>query len=686
MDQKLNLKWGVLSTGRIARTFAEGVLRSKHGKLVAVGSRSQKDANAFALDFGIARAHGSYEALLADPDVEAVYISPPHPFHAEWAIKAAEANKHILCEKPLTMNHAQAMVVIDAARKHDVFLMEAFMYRCHPQTHKLIELIRSDAIGTVRVIQATFSFQMGFQADHRIYNNALGGGGILDVGCYPVSMSRLIAGAASGKDFLNPIAVSGAGKLNDVTGVDNYAVGVMKFENGIVAQIATGVSVEQENVVRIFGDKGSLLVTAPWLLSIRGGTSDIVLNRNGKREIIEIKTDEWLYGIEADTVAEAIRVGKRQANSPAMSWDDTLGNIRALDAWRAAIGLEYAQEKHDAPEMKQAVGNRAIKTIDERVGGRHSSVNRSISSSEMPYAQLDGIDKPLSRLVMGIDNQENIAHLSAMCDDFVERGGNVFDTAHIYGNGKSEVLLGQWLRNRNIREQLVILDKGAHTPFCTPNDLVSQFRISLERLQLDYVDIYMLHRDNSEVPVGEFVDVLNDLHRASQLRVFGGSNWSAERIDAANEYARSRGLRGMTVLSNNFSLAQMVEPPWTGCISASDSAFRTWLTKTQTPLFAWSSQARGFFLPHVTPDFRSDEEVRRCWFSDDNFERKRRAEELAKKYNVMPINIALAYVLNQQFPTFPLIGPRTIEETRTSMFAFYATLTPDEVSWLNLET
>lgn len=665
----MKLHWGILATGNIARAFAEGVRHSKTGTLLAVGSRSQPAADRFADAFDIPRRYASYEALLADPEVDAVYISTPHPFHAEWAIKAAEAGKHILCEKPLTLNYPQAQAVIEAARANDVFLMEAFMYRCHPQTAKLVELIRLRVIGDVGVIHATFSFHARVGPEHRLINNALGGGGILDVGCYPVSMARLIAGAALGSDFADPIKVAGAGKLNALTGTDEYAVGVLEFAGGIVAHIASGVMLNQRSVVHIFGTEGNILVTAPWTPARYGGVTDIIVQRNGEpKRIIEIESTEWLYSLEADTVAQYIE--RRQAPSPAMSWDDTLGNMRTLDRWRAAIGLTYAQEQADAPEMKLTVARRPLaRRRDHR----------------MRYGQIAGLTKPISRLVMGVDNQDNIASTSVMLDAFFEQGGNAFDTAFIYGGGKHETLLGQWIKNRGVREEVVILDKGAHTPFCTPEDLNRQFMISLERLQTDYVDIYMMHRDNPQVPVGEFVDVLNEHFRAGRMRIFGGSNWTIERIEAANAYAAERGLQGLSALSNNFSLARMVEPPWDGCISASTPEFRQWLTQTQMPLLPWSSQARGFFLDDTSPTFTADPERVRCWFSDDNFERLRRARELAAKHHVLPINIALAYVLHQPFPTFPLIGPRTLRELYTSLPALDVSLTPDEVKWLNLE-
>jgi predicted dehydrogenase/aryl-alcohol dehydrogenase-like predicted oxidoreductase len=670
------LRWGLLAAGNIAKAFANGVKHSQTGELVAVGSRTQASANKFADEFGIPNRHGSYEALLADLQVDAVYISTPHPHHAEWIIKAAEAKKHILCEKPLTLNYPQAMAAIEAALRNDVFLMEAFMYRCHPQTAMIVELIKQGAIGEVKMIEATFGFNARFNAEHRLFANALGGGGILDVGCYPVSMARLVAGAALGRDFANPVKLTGAGKLNATTGVDEYAAATLEFEGGIVAQVATGVMLNQRNVVQVFGSEGNLLVTSPWIPARQGGVTDIVIHRNGEpKRVVEIKSDAWLYGIEADTVAQNIE--RRQAPSPAMSWDDTLGNMRTLDQWRQAIGLTYAEEKADAPEMKVTVRRSSLSPLPAGEG-------RGVRAN-MNYASIPGVDKPMSRVILGVDNQESIAYGSVVFDAFFEAGGNTFDTAFIYMGGRSEVIFGQWLKNRNIREQVVVLDKGAHTPFCTPADLDKQFRISLERLQTDYVDLYAMHRDNPEVPVGEFVDVMNQHHQAGRMKVFGGSNWTIERFKAANDYAAKNGLQGLSFLSNNFSLARMIEPPWAGCMSASTDVFRSWLTEKQVPLLPWSSQARGFFLDDTSPEFKADPERVRCWFSDDNFERLGRARELAKKYGVSALNIALAYVLHQPFPTFPLIGPRTLSELRTSLPALNVPLTPDEVKWLNLE-
>ena len=660
------LAWGILGTGRIAKIFAGGLASAKTGKLVAVGSRTQTGADAFGEKWEVPHRHSSYEALLADKDVQAIYISTPHPIHAEWAIKAAEAGKHVLCEKPIALNHAEAMAIVEAARRNDVFLMEGFMYRCHAQTAQLVELIRSGAIGEVRVIEATFSFAIPFNTGSRLLNNALGGGGILDVGGYCTSMARLIAGAASGKAFAEPVHVSGAAHIGPISRVDEYATATLTFPGDIIAQLFAGVQLNAEDAVRIFGTQGSIFVPSPWLPARNAGTSTIIINKYAeeKTQEITIESATGPYAIEADAVAAYLDA--RQA--PYMSWDDTLGNMRTLDRWREAIGLVYDAERPEA--QTQTVHRRPLAV---RAG------------NNMKYGHIPGVEKPVSRVVMGVDNQVTMPPAAVMLDDFFEQGGNCFDSAYIYAGGKCEQILGQWVKNRGIREQVVLLDKGAHTPNCTPEKLTSQLLVSLERLQTDYVDIYMLHRDNLEVPVDEFVSVLNEHKAAGRIRAFGGSNWSIERVEAANKWAAEHGLTGFAAISNNFSLARMVDPVWAGCISASDAASRAWLTKTGIALMPWSSQARGFFTGRAHPDDHSDPELVRCWYSDDNFRRLERTNALAKERGVLPINIALAYVLSQPFPTFPLIGPRTLSETRTSLPALDIALTPSELRWLNLE-
>jgi aryl-alcohol dehydrogenase-like predicted oxidoreductase len=165
------------------------------------------------------------------------------------------------------------------------------------------------------------------------------------------------------------------------------------------------------------------------------------------------------------------------------------------------------------------------------------------------------------------------------------------------------------------------------------------------------------------------------------MKVIGGSNWSLERVDAFNDYARKHGKTGFTVMSDNLSLARMVDPPWPGCVTANDPARLAWHKKTGMALLSWSSQARGFFV-YGDPTYKADADLVRCWYSAENFARLERAKELAKKKNVAPLQINMAWVLTQAFPTFALMGPRTIEETRTSMEGMKVALTPEEVVWL----
>src|SRR5690606_18710310 len=199
-------------------------------------------------------------------------------------------------------------------------------------------------------------------------------------------------------------------------------------------------------------------------------------------------------------------------------------------------------------------------------------------------------------------------------------------------------MLGWWLKNRGVRKECVVIGKGAHTPHCDPKSITQQLLITLDRLQTDHLDIYIMHRDNLEIPVGEFVDVLNEHVAAGRIKVFGGSNWTLKRVDEANEYARKNGKQGFGLVSNNFSLARMVDPVWSGCIQSADRESRQWFQDRGLPLFAWSSQARGFFLDgRAAPDKKDDAELVRCWYAPDNFQRLERARELAKKKGVLPI-------------------------------------------------
>jgi len=338
-----SVAWGLLGTGKIARVLAHGLAESRSSRLVAVGSRTQAAAEAFGDACAVPRRHGSYEALLADPEVQVIYIATPHPQHAEWAIKAAEAGKHVLCEKPLALNYAEALAIVEAARRHDRFLMEAFMYRCHPQTTKIVQLVRDGVIGRVRLIQAAFSYDTPAASPSRALRHELGGGGILDVGCYATSMARLIAGAATGAAVAEPLDVKGCGHIDAASRVDVSAIAALLFPEGILATLTTGVQLSGENSVRIVGSAGTIDVPDPWVPGRAAGHSRLTVHRAGSPDPREItvETTQGLYALEVDTVARYLE----QRQAPAMTWDDTLGNMRTLDRWRASIGLVYDMEK-----------------------------------------------------------------------------------------------------------------------------------------------------------------------------------------------------------------------------------------------------------------------------------------------------------------------------------------------------
>lgn len=665
------LNWGIIGTGAIAKAFAHGLQQSKFGNLAAVGSRTKASAEAFTADHPDTTAHGSYEALLEDEAIQAVYISTPHPFHAEWAIKAVEAGKHVLCEKPATLNQWQAQSVIEAARKAGLYFSEAFMYRFHPQTRQLVELIQSNAIGEVRMIRASFGFGGGDSIDSssRLFDPQLGGGGILDVGCYAASVARLVAGAAIGKPFDNPVSVKGGGKVGE-TGVDEWAAAVLQFSSGITAQVATATRASLDNALLIVGSKGTITVPNPWTADRENPVNGrIVVNCGDESKEHEIPTTATSFALEADGVAEAIASGRCEPESPAMTWDDTLGNMAVLDAWRKEIGLVYPQEK-----PVPCTVNLAGKPVGVRTSGL---------ATKMPFGKIPGLEKPVSKFIFGaLTAHGSYAKGQVLFDHWLEVGGNTIDTGYVY---RSDGILGQWINSRGIREEIVIIAKGAHTPHCNPEGLTRELFESLEQLKTDYTDIYIMHRDNEDIPVGEFIDVLNEHVAAGRIRAFGGSNWSPERFMAANEYAAANGKQGMAVLNNNLSLARMVDPVWAGCLHMSDKASRDWLTKNKVVHLAWSSQARGFFTGRTDQELAVpgyDPELRRCWLSDDNLARRKRCIELAEQKGVLPINIAAAYVLCQPFESYALIGPETVHEMETSLPALDVRLTNEELEFL----
>ncbi len=327
MADKLN--WGILATGGIARQFAGGVKVSKTGTLTAVGSRTIESAQKFTDQYG-GKPYGSYDEVLSDPEVEAVYIALPHHMHYEWTIKCAEAGKAILCEKPFTLNALEAERALAEVRKHNVFFMEAFMYRCHPQTLKLQELLAAKVIGDVKVVNSEFAFQAGKTWENFRTEGALGGGGLMDVGTYCVSLTRLVAGtepeSAHYSAYIGP------------KGYDEFGSGCMKFPGEFTASFGTGVHIGMKNGAWIYGTEGMIHIENPW----KASEGKLIVYARGKDpESFELNcSNDELYGYEADAVAQFID----SKECPYMTLEDTINNMRTLDMLRASAGLEFDAE------------------------------------------------------------------------------------------------------------------------------------------------------------------------------------------------------------------------------------------------------------------------------------------------------------------------------------------------------
>jgi xylose dehydrogenase (NAD/NADP) len=312
------VKWGILSTAHINRLFVAGAQQATGVELLAVASRNPDRAEAYARENGIARAHGSYEALLEDPDVEAVYIPLPNSMHVEWSIRALEAGKHVLCEKPLSRRPDDVNRAFDVADRQDRLLMEAFMFRHHPQTRRLTELIAQGAIGRVRMIRAAFGFVANDPANVRL-SVTLDGGGLMDVGCYCVSAARLIAG--------EPERVSAEQTIGG-DGVDVTFAAVMRHPNDVLTHFDAGLALASRDLLEVTGDAGALLVNDPW--HCRSPVIELTQN-DGATERIEIEKANS-YRLEAENLSAAIR-GKAE---PLLGRADALGQARAIEALYAA--------------------------------------------------------------------------------------------------------------------------------------------------------------------------------------------------------------------------------------------------------------------------------------------------------------------------------------------------------------
>jgi predicted dehydrogenase len=325
------LRWGILATGNIAHQFAKGLKLSQTGELVAVGSRTLERAQEFATQHG-GKAYGSYQEVLNDPNVDAVYIATPHHTHMDDTIAAAKAGKGILCEKPFTLNALEAERALAAVKEAGVFFMEAFMYRCTAQTAKVREWIDSGLIGDVKLVNAEFAFQAGQEWNNFRNDPALGGGGLMDVGSYCVSLARL----AMGEEPTEAHYVS----QRSPKGVDWIGSGLLKFSGDRSAVFQTGVGVVCQNGAAIYGDKGRITIQDPW----KQGPGKKLCRWEGWDTVVEELdlgiSNDVLYAQEADAVAQYFE----QKECPHVTIEDTMQQMRTLDKLRASAGIQFEAE------------------------------------------------------------------------------------------------------------------------------------------------------------------------------------------------------------------------------------------------------------------------------------------------------------------------------------------------------
>ena len=312
-DTSSSLNWGILSTARINSALITPLRASKRNKLIAIASRDDDRARSYAREWNIPKAYGSYDAMLSDPDVDVIYNPLPNSMHALWTIKAAQAGKHILCEKPLALSLEEIQAMKDAAKQANVVIAEAFMYRHHPQTLKVKEMVDSGMIGDLCFIRGSFTFGLN-QTDDIRFDPALGGGSIWDIGCYPISYARMIMGIA-------PVEVFGWQRTSH-SGVDEVFCGQMRFVGDVLAQFDSSFRSPYRVAMEIIGTHGALLVPNPFK---PGRKEKIILTIDGENKTIPISGQELYIG-EVEDMADAVLLH----NPPRISLDDSYQNVATI--------------------------------------------------------------------------------------------------------------------------------------------------------------------------------------------------------------------------------------------------------------------------------------------------------------------------------------------------------------------
>ncbi len=329
MSDLTTVRWGILGAGSIAKKFTAGVQVLTDAKVVAVGSRSQAKADEFANEFDIPNRHATYEALVSDPEVDIIYVATPHPMHREHSLLALNAGKPVLSEKPFTVNLKQAQEVVAVARDKKLFLMEGMWTRFFPIMFKVRDLLADGAIGEPRMLQADFGFRTGIEPSGRLFDPALAGGALLDVGIYPLSLSYMVFG--------QPDRISGVATIGE-TRVDEQSAAVLGYPGGQISIVSQAVRTNTEHAARIYGTHGNIVIHSPWWKPERM----TVTGPGGSVEELYHPVESSGFQYEAQHVGECLRAGKLE--SDVMPLDQTLQIMSSLDTLRAKWGLSYPME------------------------------------------------------------------------------------------------------------------------------------------------------------------------------------------------------------------------------------------------------------------------------------------------------------------------------------------------------
>ncbi len=326
------INWGIIGLGGMANKFASAIKEVENANLLGISSMSTEKLKNFGDKYNVEKKFrfSSYDEILNCNDINSIYISTLNNTHAEIIIKSAQAKKNILCEKPVTIDYLNTVKVFEELSKSKVFFLEAIAYRTHPQTQFVIDKIIEGEIGKVETVESTFGFShRKFDPHSRFFDKELGGGAILDVGCYPVSYSSLVANIQEDK-LLEPDILDVSGSICS-TGVEEYAYATLKFKNKITARVGAAIRLNMKNQTLITGDKGSILIKAPWIPEKK---SLVEIKTNKRYYKSFVNSEKSIFANQIKVVSQLILDGKKEGKFPSMTWKSSISNMLSLDRWK----------------------------------------------------------------------------------------------------------------------------------------------------------------------------------------------------------------------------------------------------------------------------------------------------------------------------------------------------------------